>query len=143
MLTTLLLRLVNEEEKNNTKANSPIRSSDSLDFDHPLLWELSERTTLIHLAVDVSNNLALEILLQFGLARDTSTEWANLLHADCVDGKGETGLLRAIRTDKEETCTVLLEYGADPKLKSKNGNAPYHEAQKKNMIQLVSLMDGM
>lgn len=54
--------------------------------------------------------------------------------------EGETPLMAAIRGDKQECATVLLEHGANPNFGNSNGWFPLHFAVQKRMNNIIHLL---
>ena len=60
---------------------------------------------------------------------------------NCVGPSGWTPLFYAVRANQIEVVKVLLEHGADPKVRDKNGNTILDIAIKKEYMDLFNLLN--
>lgn len=62
---------------------------------------------------------------------------------DAKDGKGDTGLIIAIRADDSDWTAFLLNKGADPNLQGANGDTPLITAAKTGLEEAVPWLLGL
>ena len=117
--------------------------------DHPFLDNVNEKSSILHKAAMIGNDIAAEILIQYHskLPFDEKNLQLKLakkyLSVDYLDKNGETALLKSILKSNSDTAALLLHYGANPFINSNTCIQPYryilqHHSSDKTLINLVT-----
>jgi ankyrin repeat protein len=115
-------RIYDREDKSwqDYKKNMEIRE---LIWRYELTWE--ELSYLIFLTVRLNSNVSLGGILKSGT------------NCNCCDENGDTPLIWAVRNGNKEIAKLLLDYGADPFFKNKQGlDAICYSTNKPEMLTL-------